>query len=169
MDEVTLEQVYAAYHSRILGYVCTRVSDSVLAEDITSDIFLKIAEHLDSFDSAKASLNTWVYTITNRTLTDHFRSHRVFAEIPEENGEDGTLPEALIDRNSPDSKLLLEEQAQILAVSLRSLPQRERDLIILHYFSGMKLKDVAIQMDMSYINAKVMHRKVLNKLKELMN
>lgn len=167
MGELTLERVYADYHRNVLGYVCNRVNDLNLAEDITADIFLKIAEHLDAFDPEKASLSTWVYTIASRTLTDHFRSHRIFVEIPEDN--DGILPDALIDRNAPDSMLLLEEQQQLLAQALQALPQRNRDLIILHYYNGLTLKEAAEKMNMSYINAKVMHRKVLSKLKDMMN
>lgn len=166
MNELT--QVYAEHHSRILGYVCNRVGDLTLAEDITSEIFLKIAEHLGEFDPAKSNLTTWVYTITNRTLTDYFRGRRVFVEIPEDNGENGPLPEELIDRSSLDEKLLLEDQLQLLASALKALPQRDRDLIVLHYFNGLTLKTVAEEMGMSYINAKVVHRKVLNKLKDLM-
>lgn len=168
MNEPTLEHVYTAYHSRVLGYVCNRVSDLTLGEDITSDIFLKIAEHLNDFDPEKANLTTWVYTIANRTLTDHFRSRRVFVEIPEENGEDGCLPEELIDRSSLDEKLLLENQLQSLALALKSLPQRDQDLIVLHYFNGLTLKAAAEEMNMSYINAKVVHKKVLTKLKSMM-
>lgn len=168
MNDLTLEQVYQGYHSRVLGYVCNRVGDLTLGEDITSDIFLKIAEHLNDFDPEKANLTTWVYTIANRTLTDHFRSRRVFVEIPEENGEDGCLPEELIDRGSLDEKLLLEEQLQSLAMALKSLSQRDRDLIILHYFNGLTLKAAAEELDMSYINAKLVHKKILGELKSLM-
>lgn len=168
MTELTLEQVYADYHKKVFGYVCNRVGESTQAEDITSDIFLKIAEHLDAFDPTKANLTTWVYTIANRTLTDYFRSRRVFVEIPEDNGENGPLPEALIDRRNLDEKLLLEDQLQLLATALKFLPQRDRDLIVLHYFNGLTLKNAAEELNMSYINAKIVHKKVLTKLKNLM-
>ncbi len=160
MNELTLEQVYADYHRRVFGYVCNRVSDITLGEDITSDIFLKIAEHLDSFDPEKANLTTWIYTITSR---------RLFVEIPEDNGEDGCLPEELIDRGELDEKLLLDDQLQSLAAGLKLLPQRDRDLIVLHYFNGMTLKAAAELLDMSYINAKLVHKKILTKLKSLMS
>lgn len=168
MAELTMDQVYGDYHSKVFGYVCNRVGDAAQAEDITSDIFLKITQHLDSFDPEKANLSTWIYTIVNRTLTDYFRSRRTFVEIPEDNGENGPLPEELIDRRDPDEKLILDDQLQRLAAALKTLPQRDRDLIILHYYNGLTLKAAAEELDMSYINAKIVHKKVLDKLKNFM-
>ena len=51
-----------------------------------------------------------------------------------------------------------------LADALMSLKEKERDLIVLHYYSGHTLKTVAEMMGMSYINAKVIHKKALTSL-----
>ena len=48
-----------------------------------------------------------------------------------------------------------------LADALMTLKERERDLIVLHYYRGHTLKTVAQMMGMSYINAKVIHKKAL--------
>ena len=52
-----------------------------------------------------------------------------------------------------------------LADALMTLKTRERDLILLHYYKGLTLKEVAEKMGMSYINAKVIHKKALSGLK----
>ena len=52
-----------------------------------------------------------------------------------------------------------------LADALMTLKVRERDLILLHYYKGLSLKEVAEKMGMSYINAKVIHKKALSGLK----
>ena len=46
-----------------------------------------------------------------------------------------------------------------------TLKERERDLILLHYYKGLTLKEVADKMGMSYINAKVIHKKALAALR----
>ena len=52
-----------------------------------------------------------------------------------------------------------------LADALLALKERERDLIVLHYYTGHTLKEVAEMMGMSYINAKVIHKKSLESLR----
>ena len=52
-----------------------------------------------------------------------------------------------------------------LADALTTLKERERDLILLHYYKGLTLKEVADKMGMSYINAKVIHKKALSGLR----
>lgn len=168
MGKLTVEQVYSDFHEKILWFILSRINDRDQAEDITEDIFVKIAEHLSSFDPEKASIVTWVYTIANRSLTDYYRKCKVFVELPEDNGEDGKLPTALVDDEDLDKNLLMEEQLHELAAALKKLPEREMDLIILHYYYGFTLKEIAVKMAMSYANAKVVHGKALAKLnKEL--
>ena len=49
--------------------------------------------------------------------------------------------------------------------ALLALKEKERDLIVLHYYTGYTLKTVAEVMGMSYINAKVIHKKALEGLR----
>lgn len=148
--------IYNNYHKKVLSYLNGKVNDSYLAEDLCADVFLKIYEKLDSFDETKASISTWIFTITRNTLTDYFRTRRVYDEIPEE------LPgESDIEENYCQNEMLDD-----LADALEALPERERDLIILHYYSGKTLKEVAEQMDISYAYVKVLHNKALSAMKK---
>ena len=58
-----------------------------------------------------------------------------------------------------------DEALEALADALMTLKERERDLILLHYYKGMTLKAAAEKMGMSYINAKVIHKKALSALR----
>lgn len=148
-------KIYSDYHKKVLSYLTGKVNDSYLAEDICSDVFLKVYEKLDSFDETKASVSTWIFTITRNTLTDYFRTRRVFDEIPEELPTDSDIEEAYCQNEMLDS----------LADALEGLPERERDLIILHYYSGKTLKEVAEYLDISYAYVKILHNKALASMK----
>ena len=169
MNELSLEEVYKEYYSKVTALVYKKVGDHSMVEDMVSEIFLKITRNFDKFDPAKASIGTWVYTVANRYITDYYRSRKVFVELPEENGETGAMPEALVIENDLDANILLEEQLEELADALEQLKEKERDLIILHYYQGLQLKEIAAMMGMSYANAKVLHRKALFKLNGLMS
>lgn len=161
-------QIYLEYKPKVTAYVRGKISDYDEVEDLVEDIFLKVYKNLDRFNPEKASISTWIYTITSRTVLDYYRGRRVFDAIPDENGAEGLMPDQLIDSNSVETPLLEEEELNQLAAALNKLPVKERDIIILHYYSNIKLKDVAEKMKMSYANAKVLHKKALTHLHEAM-
>lgn len=150
------EKIYTDYYEKVTRYVHGKVANSSDAEDIVSDVFLKVYGNLDAFDEAKASLSTWIYHIAQNTVTDYYRRRRVFGEIPETATDDEDIEDDLIN----------EEMLDMLADGLEKLEERSRNLIILHYYSGMKLKDIADKLGVSYVYAKVLHKKALETLRQ---
>ena len=146
------EQIYLQYHDKVRAYVRGKIQDSHDVEDLVSAVFMKIVQKLDSYDPAKASVSTWVYTITRNTVTDHFRTRRTLVALEDYMADEA--PEELNDG-------VLDS----LADALLALKEKERSLIVLHYYTGHTLKEVAEMMGMSYINAKVVHKKALDSLR----
>ena len=144
----TAEQIYLQYHDKVRAYVRGKIQDPHDVEDLVSAVFMKIVQKLDSYDPAKASVSTWVYTITRNTVTDHFCTRRTMA-----------APEDYMVDEQPEE--LTDDALDSLADALLALREKERDLIVLHYYTGRTLKEVAEMMGMSYINAKVIHKKAL--------
>ena len=62
------EALYREYHGKVFGYIRSKISSAEDAEDLTADVFLKVCEKLGTYDESKASLSTWIYTITRNTL-----------------------------------------------------------------------------------------------------
>ena len=154
-DSSWKDEIYRAYHGKVYGYLLSRLHNRQDAEDIAADVFVKVYGKLGSFDESKASLSTWIYTVTRNTLTDHYRTRREFAEIPETLGDGYSVEDALCN----------EETLDQLAEALQRLEKRERDIVILHYYSGSSLKDIADSRGIPYGTVKMLHRKALEKLK----
>ena len=148
------DKVYLDYKDKITAYVRSRIENKYDVEDIVSTVFLKIYQKIDSFDESKASLSTWIYTITRNTVIDYFREIKTHIEFLDEIEADTLSADSLVD----------DELLEDLAYALETLSERERDLIILHYYKGYTLKKIAEMMQMSYINAKVVHSKALKQL-----
>ena len=145
------EDIYLAYHDKVSAYIRGKVENHHDAEDLVSQVFEKVYGKLNTFDETKASLSTWIYTLTRNVVTDYYRTRRIHASYDEAY----ELPAPEKDRDELDT----------LADALMTLRVRERDLILLHYYKGLTLKEVAAKMGMSYINAKVIHKKALSGLK----
>ena len=153
----TKEKIYRDYHSKVCGYIQSRVNSVQDAEDIAADVFLKVYEKLDTFDETKASLSTWIYTITQNTLTDYFRTRKVFAEITE----------TIEDEVSVEDEVCNAEILETLADALETLDERERDIIILRFYCGKTLREISSQMSISYAYVKVLQNNAFAKIRKI--
>ena len=149
------EQIYRDYHGKVYGYIRSRVNSVQDAEDLASDVFMKIFEKLESYDESKASLSTWIYTITRNTLTDFFRTRKVFDEM-QELSEDDT---------STEDAVCKAEMLGILTKALEALDERERDIVVFRYYFNKQLKDIAAKMGISYAYVRVLHNRALQNLR----
>lgn len=154
-DDGFINELYAQYHDKVLRFLNGKVNNLTLAEDLCSDVFMKVYEKKDTFDPAKASASTWIFTITRNRLTDYYRTRRVFSEVPE----------TLDDGSSLEDDVCNQETMDALASALEKLDERARDIIILRYYSGNTLKEIAEKMGISYAYVKVLHNKALSSLK----
>lgn len=146
------EKIYTEYYEKVAHYVRSHVGDPNDREDVTQTVFLKVYGKLDSFDERKASISTWIYTIAKNTVIDYYRARKEQAPLPEALAEE--IPE--------------EDSLDDLSDALAELGERERDIVILHYYSGYTLKSVAEMMHISYVYAKVLHKTALGKLRGLL-
>lgn len=154
------DKIYRDYSQKVTRYVASKVGDYNQVEDLVSTIFVKVYSNWDKFDEEKASISTWIYTIANNTVLDYYRTRKVYDEMPED----------IVDATEGlDEGLLREELLDSLAEALAVLPQRERDLIVLHYYHNLTLKTVAEKMNMSYANVKIVHKKAIAMLQNKMN
>lgn len=156
ITDLQREKIYRDYHGKVCGYIRSRTNGMQDAEDIAANVFVKVFERLDSFDESKASLSTWIYTITRNTMTDWLRTRKVFDEVPE----------TLDDGSSVEDEICNGEMLEKLADALSALPERERTIIILHYYSGKTLKETADRLSISYSHVKSLKNKALLTMKK---
>ncbi len=150
------EQIYLDYRGKVMGYILARVRNRAEAEDLCMDVFEKVQRKLPDFDQEKASISTWVFTITRNTVIDHYRRTRPSEE----------LDETMSDDTQVDEHLLRTESLSELAAALRSLPRELTDIVVMRYYDGKTLTEIAEIMGLSYGAIKLRHRNALMLLKE---
>ena len=156
MATLNPEQIYAEYSGKVMGYIRARIRSSADAEDIHSEVFEKILRKIEDFDETKASLNTWIFTITRNTVIDHFRRTKPSEE----------LDENLSDNIELDEGLLNSETLSELAAALKRLPEQMRDIIVLRYYDGKPLTEIAELMNLSYGAVKLRHQNAVLMLRQ---
>src|SRR4029078_11095457 len=72
-DPAAFEELYSRYYGRIFAFSYRRVQARELAEDITSDVFMRALGGLQKFTWQGVSFSAWLYRIANNRITDQFR------------------------------------------------------------------------------------------------
>lgn len=133
-DPVALGQVYDRYATRIYNYLYHRLGDRPLAEDLTSEVFVRMLEAARSRRFARTSLSGWLYRIAHNLLVDHYRRRQ--ETVPLDEGlvgvEDGPA-------SSVEAKLAQDE----LRAALQNLTEAQQQVIFLRFGEGLTAKQVS--------------------------
>ena len=147
-----------AYDAAALALQIERASSD---EDSASvyEIWNEYEAALNSYDEEKATLSTWIYTITHNTVCNYYREQSRCALSLDENAlyydtDDGVVAEI-------ENEITKEN----LAIALETLSEREQDIIVLYYYHEIPLRDIAIKMGITYTNAKFIKHQAISKLK----
>lgn len=150
------ERIYIEFKDKVTRYVRGKVGNEHDSEDVVSDVFVKVFNGLSDFDENKASLSTWIFTITRNAVIDYFRASKRPCELPEE----------LYSEDDTEQNIINTEMLERLADALERLNERERNIIVLHYYGGRTLKDIAEAMGISYSYTKLLHGGALKALRK---
>lgn len=162
MAQIEREEIYLEYYPKVEAYVKSRISHPQDAEDVISEVFLKVYAALERYDEKKAELSTWIYTITHHTVVSFYEKKRSQSRVVSmEKLDDLAEIPCIVPK---DSDCLLEE----LADALEALPKRQRDIVILHYYFGLGHKEIAKKTKLSYANVRKQCSLAVGKLRNVL-
>jgi len=140
------EQVWKAFHAPLHQFIRKRISDESTAEDILQEVFLKIHQRIETLSDVK-KLESWVYQITRHAIIDSYRS-RELLKASLDAPEVVEFPEEL-----PDDDVVSELFPAVRAMVM-SLPERDRQALILTEFQGLTQKEFSERLGLSFSGAK---------------
>ncbi len=84
MGEVDgISYLYQLFLPGIFGYIYNRVSDRDLAEDLTSDVFVRMVEKIHKVRATdEPSFAAWLFQVARTTIVDYYRVHEKMSCIP---------------------------------------------------------------------------------------
>src|SRR5690242_19609134 len=80
-DQDSFARLYDAYMERIYRYIFFRVADDELAEDITSQVFLKVWEKLGTYRPGQSPFIAWLYRIAHNAVIDSYRTRKALIPL----------------------------------------------------------------------------------------
>lgn len=158
-----VEALYLEYRGKVRAYARHHLRNEQDAEDAVSQVFLNAHKNWDAYDPARGSHSTWLYAITRNVVRDMLRrSSCAHVDARFDNWE------AIRDtRPLPEDALILEAEADQLAAVLLRLPERERDILLLRFYSGLPSKEVAARMNLSDANVRYLQSKAIARLRKI--
>ncbi|MDR0813155.1 MAG: RNA polymerase sigma factor [Oscillospiraceae bacterium] len=157
-DKQAFDTLVRRHYPNILAFCCRRIGNRATAEDLTQDVFLKLVAAIYKY-RAVGKFSNFLFTIAANTCNDFFRK-----KTPALSGDD--IEEQADSGGSPEDTLIGGEQAKQLYSQLRALPDMQREALILHYFHGLKAKDIAEIQGVVPATAKSRIKQGLDKLRK---
>ncbi|GIW78010.1 MAG: RNA polymerase sigma factor [Phycisphaerae bacterium] len=153
------------YHEPLMRYLYRVSGQWALAEELHQQTWLSILEHLEKFDPSSSSggFKAWLFRIATNKANDMWRSRS-----RQKNALDGFKQTQDDYTPSAGSRLEASEQECKLRESIARLPDAQRQVLLLRYYSGLKFTEIAELLGCPLNTALGRMHKAIIKLKEMM-
>jgi RNA polymerase sigma-70 factor (ECF subfamily) len=129
------------YHGPLLGYLYRLTGgDRALAEDLVQEAFLRVLRSIHRYQYPRR-FKPWLYTIATNLGRDHYKSLAYRQTV--------SMSETTLDHMSghtsgaPEVVVLAQDEAEAVRVVLLSLPEHQREAVILRYYQDLSLAEMA--------------------------
>jgi RNA polymerase sigma factor (sigma-70 family) len=160
------ETLARRYCPTLMRYLVRVAGNNHVAEELYQQTWLSVLEHIDKFDASSSSggFKAWLFRIATNKANDTWRSR----------GREKVAKAGLklvTEAEAPDASIRLEgsEQEEKLRRAIGQLPENQRQVLLLRYYSEMKFVEIAQMLGCPLNTALGRMHKAMLKLKELMN
>lgn len=142
-EPASFDAVFAAYRARVFGYLARMTARRDLAEDLTQEVFLRLARAARGL-RPDTRLRGWLFTVAHNVLVSHARAAKATAALATE----------LADRPTAATRTPFEALAASLTQlkvehALGALPAGYREVVLLVAIEGLPAADVGAMLSLS--------------------
>jgi RNA polymerase sigma-70 factor (ECF subfamily) len=134
-------ELYDRYSAMVYRYIAYRCSNVSLAEDLTSETFLRALRRISSFTWQGRDFGAWLVTIARNLLADHYKSSRYKLEIAT---SDLVAAGADTTQDGPEDEVLTGITNAALLDAVRQLNSEQQECIAMRFLQGMSLAETAL-------------------------
>jgi RNA polymerase sigma-70 factor (ECF subfamily) len=160
-DPAAFTKIYEQCQPAIYRYIFYQVGDTATAEDLTSEVFVRLVDKIDRFTYRGRPLLAWLYTIARNLVTDHRR--RVKQSQPLELEKQQVADTIDVEERIED-KLA---QRRVIAAIPR-LTEEQRQVILLRFIEGLDNASTASILGKSVNAVKALQHRALAALRRIL-
>lgn len=162
-DAEAFGEIYDSYVDSIYRYLYYRVGSHALAEDLTSETFLRALRRIDSFSWQGKDIGAWFTTIARNLVTDHVKSSRFRLEVSTADMLDADRGDEGI-----EGEVLGRLQSAVLLDAVRKLKAEQQECIVLRFLQGLSVAETSDVMGRSEGAVKQLQLRAVRALAKLL-
>ncbi|WP_198942932.1 sigma-70 family RNA polymerase sigma factor [Actinophytocola xanthii] len=162
-DRGAFAELYDRYVDVVFRYVLFRVGDRELAEDVTSETFLRALRRITSISYQGRDVGAWFVTIARNLVLDHVKSSRFRLEVATAEIDDSQHVEA-----GPEQQVLARVTRTALLECVSQLGDDQRECIVLRFLQGLSVAETAQVMDRNEGAVKALQHRAVRRLAQLL-
>lgn len=139
LNPQTIGAIYDRYFSEVYRYVRYRINEDTTAEDIASDVFVRLLEAVQRRQGPQSNLKGWLFATASNVVNDHLRRqyHRPTEELSESMPDEAASIHAEVD---------LRERNREVRAAYDQLTTEQQHVLALRFGLGLSLEETALLM-----------------------
>lgn len=162
-DTEAFGQLYDRYVDVVHRYAYARLGDRTLAEDVTSETFLRALRRIGTVSYRGRDVGAWFVTIARNLVLDHLKSGRNRYEVVS-----GDPLDADRSTEGPEPAVLRRLSSEELLRCIRQLPLDQQDCVVLRFLQGLSVAETAAVMRRTSGAVKALQHRALHRLATLL-
>jgi RNA polymerase sigma-70 factor, ECF subfamily len=158
-DEEAISKLYERYAPQVRRYVALRLGDPLLAEDVCSDVFVKMLEGLERYEDRGWPFSAWLYRIAYARTMDMLRQARRRPSVPLDERSPAMLA-------PPDEAVLSRIAYHEIKGEMSVLTSDQRLVLRLRFDEDRSLAEIAASLGRSVGSVKALQHRGLSRLAE---
>lgn len=142
VKEELFEELYRKYYQMSFRYIFSKVKNYWIAEDLLSEVFIKIYKHRDEICDVNKS-KYWIIKIANNTIIDYYRKNNKVKL-------DDIVDNEAVHEIGYDNILVRDEFMTLT----QNLPVEVKEMLVMRFFHDLKFKDIGRIMNLTESSAK---------------
>jgi RNA polymerase sigma-70 factor (ECF subfamily) len=162
-DQNAFGQLYDRYVDVVFRFVLFRVGDRPLAEDLTSETFLRALRRISSVSYQGRDVGAWFVTIARNLVLDHVKSSRYRLEMTT-----ADILDSSADDRGPEQEVVEEATATELMRCVAQLGRDQQECIMLRFMQGLSVSETASVMGRNEGAVKALQHRAVRRLAQLL-
>ncbi|MCD8102833.1 MAG: sigma-70 family RNA polymerase sigma factor [Alistipes sp.] len=149
-DESAISDLIERHRKRVCDYINMMVKNRDVADDIFQETFIKVVRFLrEGRYTESGRFLSWVLRIAHNQVIDYFRQQKQQNQITETDAGYDILNNRNLSEANVEDKLVLSQIQDDVRRLVDHLPEEQREVVMMCYFSGLSFKEIAEQTDVS--------------------
>lgn len=130
------EQIYNAYFKSVYRYIRKLSGDEHVAEEITSETFLKVMKSIGDF-RGECDMRVWICQIAKNTYYSYLKKSNRIANVDETELQNIADPNALLEK-----QIITQDETQQLRKILHTIPEPYKEIFMWRVFGELSFQEI---------------------------